>query len=112
MWATLTDEELVSSSALIVIGEWREISAGASGSIIVTEVLKGKAPPSLVLTQASGTGLKSSTDLVFRTGDRGLWLLRQAPGNTDLYFVDHPQRFMPLPLNEERLRAIKRLIAR
>lgn len=118
MWAALSDEELIADSDLIVIGVWQEVRlpGGAAeenlqGRIAVSEVLKGrKNLTSIRLAQTSHKLLHSSTDLVFRTGDQGLWLLRQSPGQQDIYLIDHPQRFVPVPGGEQRIRALRRLI--
>ena len=56
MWAGLSDEELVRSSDLIVLAEWRETLAPSgsaapairTGSLAVSEVLKGTGKPATV----------------------------------------------------------------
>ena len=117
MWAAMSDEELVSSSELIVIGEWIEYpsikgnAVSGSGAIAISKVLKGKATASVSVAQTPGTAPHSSTDLIFHAGDRGLWLLRQMPENKEIYLIDHPQRFVPAAGGEERIRALTRLIS-
>lgn len=113
MWAPLGDDELVASADLIVVGEWRSDTtiSGAPASIAVSEVLKGKKTLTSVRVEAASSKVaRSSTDLVFRTGDRGLWLLRRAPGSADVYLIDHPQRFVPIPGGEQRIQSLRRLL--
>lgn len=121
MWAGLSDEELVRSADLIVLAEWREtiaqsgsaVPATRTGSLVVSEVLKGAGSPVTVrVAQPASDGPRSSSDLVFRPGDRGLWLLRKQPGSKDLYLIDHPQRFIPAAGGEVQIRRIKELLAR
>ena len=111
MWAPITDEELVASADLIVVGEWRTAQHGEQGRVAVSEVLKGKKTlTSIRVESAANKVARSSTDLVFHAGDRGLWLLRRAPGPDDVYLIDHPQRFVPSRGGEERIQALRRLL--
>lgn len=116
MWAALDDETLVASSDLIVIGEWQAPNPASAaenlqGRIVVSAVLKGRQGLTAIpVAHSAGKGLRSSNDLVFRTGDQGLWLLRRAPGQTDAYLIDHPQRFVPAAGGEQRIRTLKQLI--
>ena len=111
MWAPITDEELVASADLIVVGEWRTAQHGEQGRVAVSEVLKGKKTlTSIRVESAANKVAHSSTDLVFHAGDRGIWLLRRAPGLTDVYLIDHPQRFVPSHGGEERIQALRRLL--
>lgn len=118
MWAALDDEALVASSDLIVIGEWQTPGPAAvmaaenlQGRIAVSAVLKGRQGlTSILVMQGTGKGLRSSNDLVFRAGDQGLWLLRRAPGQAEVYLIDHPQRFVPASGGEQRIRALRQLI--
>ena len=116
MWAALDDETLVGSSDLIVVGEWQEVSPAAAeenlqGRIVVSAVLKGRHGKTPIrIMHSPGKGLRSGNDLVFRTGDQGLWLLRRAPGHEGAYLIDHPQRFVSAAGGEQRIRALKQLI--
>lgn len=123
MWARLSDEELIASSNLIVMGEWLgetqvtlegAASAQGVGVIAVSEVLKGKREAGFVLVQRPGAGaLRSSSDLSFERGQSGLWLLRAKPGGAQgLYLVDTPQRFVSASSDGERIAVLKRLIGR
>lgn len=118
MWAPLSDEELVRSSDLIVVGEWQGQSAfSATGSgdieigvVLVSETLKGKGPGFALVALPSSSAPRSSSDLVYRRGDRGLWLLKLQPGSKGLYLADHPQRFVPSAGGEQRIRQLRQLI--
>lgn len=123
MWARLSDDELVAGSDLIVLGEWLgetqvafESAAKGQGVgvIAVSQVLKGKAEPGFVLVQRPGVGaLRSSSDLNFERGQRGMWLLRAKPGGAQgIYLADHPQRFVSESGDPGRIAALKRLIPR
>ena len=123
MWARLSDEELIASSDLIVMGEWLgetqiALEGAAStqgvGVIAVSEVIKGKREPGFVLVQRRGAGaLRSSSDLSFERGQRGLWLLRAKPGGAQgIYLADNPQRFVSESGDGGRIAALKRLIDR
>lgn len=123
MWARLSDDELIASSDLIVQGEWlgetQVALDGAArtqgvGVIAVSEVIKGKRELGFVLVQRPGAGApRSSSDLDFERGQRGLWLLRAKPGGAQgVYLVDTPQRFVSESGDGERIAVLKRLIGR
>lgn len=121
MWAQMSDDELVASSDLIVVGEWLgqtqvALDAGQRaqgiGVIAVSETLKGSAATGFALVQqpASAT-LRSSTDIVFERGQKGLWLLRAKPGGAQaIYLADHPQRFVSASKDAARIATLRRLI--
>ena len=121
MWAKLTDPELVAKSQLIVRGELVEVKRlppkeGAPpiwvGEIRIESVLKG--PGELgeaLLVLPSPDGPRSSTDLGYREGHRGLWFLRvRPPEGSGLYLADHPQRFVPHS-KAARIRELEKAIA-
>ncbi len=121
MWASLSDEELLQKSDLIGMGEWQgetdlllaDKSSHRVGVISVSEVLKGAAATTVVLVSVPAPkALRSSSDLVYRRGDRGLWLLRSRPDNTSLHLADHPQRFVPASGGEERIKQLRRQLTR
>lgn len=105
MYVQMSDEELIRQSDLVVIGELigqTPLQTGATGErlelgvIRVSETLKG--PPgqtvALLLLPAPDAP-RASSDLAYKRGDRGLWLLRQrSSSTTGLYLADHPQRFV------------------
>ena len=102
MWAKMSDAELIAQSDLIVVGEWVGQSAislhgtaRSLGAVAVSEVLKGDPRQTLALISLPASDAPVASDrVVFKRGDKGLWLLRRAdaPG---LYLADHPQRFVP-----------------
>ncbi|MDE2600245.1 MAG: hypothetical protein KGL40_11550 [Rhodocyclaceae bacterium] len=117
MWAPLSDEELLRSSDLIVMGEWQgqvAFSAGSSdmevGVVLVNEAWKGGTPAFVLIALPASRTLRSSSDMTFRRGDRGLWLLHLQPGSKGLYLVDHPQRFVPSTGGEQRMRQLRQLL--
>jgi hypothetical protein len=126
MFARLSDEELISRSELIVVGEWLGQSAvGAAalgertprldlGAIAIAEVLKGPATQTvaLVATPAANAAntARSGSDVAHKRGERGLWLLRAKPGApAGIYLADHPQRF---EADAARIEALRRLLKR
>ena len=113
MWAQLDDATLLRSSDLIVMGEWRGSTTPTDGSVgylAVTEVLKGVPGTRMVQIALPSTQFKSGNDLVYRPGDKGLWLLRRHPENKDQYLADHPQRFVPSAGGDERIKQLRRLL--
>jgi hypothetical protein len=119
MWAGLSDDELIRGSDLVVQGEWQgqtalsmpSVPEIAVGVIAISEVWKGAGNPTFALVALpSSKAPRSSSNLTFRRGDRGLWLLRLQPGSQGLYLVDHPQRFVPLDGGEQRMRQLRQLI--
>lgn len=123
MWAQLTDDDLIRTSDLIVLGEWAGQAStlhrgqpvgGDIGVVTVTEVLKGLPGTAIALVAvASARGPRSSSDITFKRGDRGLWLLRRhAGGPIDLFAADHPQRFVSSASGEARIATLRRMIGR
>jgi hypothetical protein len=121
MWAKLTDPELVAKSDLIVRGELIGVTRTQPtadspplwvGTIRVDSVLKG--PPALtvaLLALPSPEGPRSSTDLGYREGQRGLWFLRvRHPEGSGLYLADHPQRFVPHS-KADRIQELEKAVA-
>lgn len=123
MWAQMSDAELLASSDVIVLGEWLgqaevTLDAGAGpqtlGVIAISEALKGGAAAGFVLVQRPAPGaLRSSSDLSFERGQKGLWLLRAKPGGARaIYLVDHPQRFVSAASDAARIAALRASIGR
>ena len=121
MWERMSDEQLVASSDLIVIGEWLgqsqvvvEVgrSAQGLGVVAVSEVLKGSLEAGFALVQRPGSGaVRSSSDLNFERGQTGLWLLRaKSSGTQAIYLTDHPQRFVSASADPARIASLRRLI--
>jgi hypothetical protein len=123
MFARLSDEQLVSRSDLIVVGEWLGQSAvGAAalgdsaarldlGAVAIAEVLKGPAAQTIALVATpAADAARSGSDLAYKRGARGLWLLRAKPGApAGIYLADHQQRF---EVDAARIEALRRLIKR
>lgn len=103
MWEELSQDKLVTTSDLIIVGEIigkADVSFSMEqppvrlGVLRVDEVLKDGKEHGVVLL-ALPSASRSSTDLTYKQGDRGLWFLRTGPpGTAGLYVADHPQRFM------------------
>lgn len=119
MWASLSDDELIRKSDLIVLGEWLGhsiLNTGHSsdltvGVIAISEVLKGPSTSTVALVSIpAATAPRSSSDLVYRQGDRGLWLLRLRPNSTGIYLADHPQRFVATLGGEARIKQLRQKI--
>jgi hypothetical protein len=124
MWAAMSDEELLRVTDLAVFGRWvgqtSALKVGGQspthdiGAIEVDEVLKGPQGLTLALVAAPAMqGPRSSTDILFRRGARGLWLLRKRSGpESGLYLADHPQRFVAESGNAQRIAALRKLLAK
>lgn len=119
MWAALSDDELIRTSDLIVVGEWQgqttfsapSFPEAAIGVIAISEVLRGPGNPAFALViLPSDKKPRSSSDPAFHRGDRGLWLLRLKPDSQGLYLVDHPQRFVSGEGESQRIRQLRQLI--
>ena len=106
-FARFNDADLIQRSEVVVVAELightqmttapnRNVTYGV---LQVREILKGAVPAStkiLLLEQPTPGGLISSSDIVYRVGQNGLWFLRvRNPGDVGPYLADHPQRFMP-----------------
>lgn len=74
-------------------------------------MLKGDAGISVaLLVLPSPDALRSSTDLVYRKGQNGLWFLRvRDQKDAGLYLADYPRRFVPLQ-QKVQIDAFKRLL--
>ena len=123
MWAPMSDAELLQRSELIVIGTLQGPTTAPApavpgavvphvGALAVSEVLKGPAATARVLLAMPAPGaLRSSSDIVHRVGDHGLWLLRRHPGGAaDVYLADHPQRFVSMATEAARIEALRKLL--
>lgn len=121
MWVKLTDTELIARSDVIVIGEligqtrMKRSSDGETlwlGILEIGEVLKGDPSQTmLLLVLPSPEGPRSSSDIFYRKGQRGLWFLHtRRPGEIGLYLADHPQRFLPAPDATDRIKAIRKIL--
>jgi hypothetical protein len=121
MFAPLTDRELLEGSSLIVEAEYlgkTEVRLdGQAGSVWlgvlkVRAALKGNVPDGIVLLAVpSGNQPVSSSDIQFRAGQTGLWLLKaKVDGPKGFYLADHPQRFIPSGTGQAKIDSLKRAL--
>ena len=112
MWAKLSEQELFESSDLIVVGTLTAADRAnpAGASIRVGQVLKGAASASVTLAVPAADRPISSSDIVYRAGQTGLWYLRSQPtaGGGVLYLADHPQRFVPIERAQPQIEALRK----
>lgn len=120
--ARFSDPELVEHSDLIVSATLVRIERQAgpgptgpaeTGILDVRQLLKGAGHPRVVRLVLSPAGaLRSSSDLHYSVGQKGLWFLRATPGadGTPLYRADHPQRFLPEAEAAPRMRHFQDLV--
>lgn len=123
MWAPLSDEELLKTSDLVVLGEWagqaQITSSGQTvgrdvGVILAKEIYRGPPTLTIVLVSVPQTGgPRSSEDIVYARGASGLWFLRKYPGGpVDLYAADHPMRFIDSKTGHTRIADWQRRLKR
>jgi hypothetical protein len=104
MWVEMSQAELVENSALIVIGKLigtTEVSTDAQsaplhlGVLQVSDVLKGPSElKTILLLLPDNRKPLSSSDIIYRIDQHGLWFLRTRSGTTGIYLADSPQRFL------------------
>jgi hypothetical protein len=104
MFARMSDAELVAKSEVIVqaelIGQTRVTLSPSEGALTlgilrIDEAFKGAKDESLLLlVMASPDRPRSSSDISYQKGQRGLWFLRSRAPGQGLYLADHPQRFV------------------
>lgn len=114
--ARFGDRELVDHSDLVVSATLVRIErqaesgsarAGETGILDIHQVLKGAGQPRVVRLVLSPAGMpRSSSDIPYSVGQKGLWFLRATPGadGRPLYRADHPQRFLPAEEAAPRMR--------
>lgn len=120
----MIDAELVQASPLVVMGTWVGQAAltlpGAAmpiqvGVVAVSETLKATAkaasPTVVFVAVPHPSGLRSSSDIHYRKGDSGLWLLRAHPAAEGLYLADNPQRFVPTATGAARIDVLRRAVS-
>lgn len=121
MFARYSDVELLNGSNLIVEAEYlgsTDIQLGPAGSLSalgvlkVRNVLKGSVRDGVILLAVpSAKGPVSSSDIVYRPGQTGLWFLRErGEGSKGVFLADHPQRFIAATDGQARIDAFKRLL--
>jgi hypothetical protein len=115
LFASMTVEQLVDSSQLIVVGELVSLTthpnlAGTDlGTIRIDETILSRAARSTpdrasLLVPARG-GLAVSTAVYYTVGQRGVWFLRRDSAQAEAYLADHPQRLMAAS-EASRVRAV------
>ena len=123
MWVRLSDAELIEQSDIIVgaelIGHTQLRLAPdrpklTLGVLRVDDVLKGDAGITVaLLVLPSPDAPRSSTDLLYRKGQKGLWFLRvRDQKDAGLYLADHPQRFVPVEQAQGRIQALREQLKR
>lgn len=121
MFAEMNDAELLQRSTLVVMGDWIGQDSlfvpGATapmqvGVVSVSEVLKGAPGQALAFVAVPAPNApRSGSDIHYRKGDLGLWLLRQHPrASSGLYLADSPQRFVPLATGAARIEVLRRAL--
>ena len=121
MFAPYSDRELIEKSDLIVQAEFlgqTEVQLGGQagsvclGVLAVREAFKGNLQEKVVLIAVpSPTKPVSGSDISFRPGQAGLWLLAARPGGpAGIYVADHPQRFVPAGSGQAKIDALRALL--
>lgn len=123
MWAPLSDEDLLKTSDVVVLGEWAGQAPMTSsgqpigrdvGVILVKDIYRGLPTLTIVLVSVPRTsGPRSSEDIIYARGASGLWFLRKYPGGPlDLYAADHPTRFIDSKAGAARIADWQRRLKR
>jgi len=119
MFAPLSDRELIEGSSLIVQAEFVgqapvDFGPGAGsqwlGVLVVRETLTGVVADRIVfIAVPSPAGPRSSSDILYRPGQTGLWFLHARPGGANgMLVADHPQRFVPAGSGQARIEEFRR----
>jgi hypothetical protein len=116
-WRFLTPEQMAEHSPVIVVGEYlgqqNQLLLGKASSPVnigVVQVqtwLKGGPATAVVLLVSAlpqPGGGRSSVDVPLVVGQSGLWYLRQRPDG--LFYLDRPDRFVPMAQAEARIKAL------
>ena len=119
MEARMSLDQLVSSSALVVLGTLEAITPGAGsgmkpdlGRLKVEEQLytanrAAKPVTEVGLLLPSKGGLVASDTVFYTVGQRGVWFLRAEPGGGSRYLADNSQRLQPVSVLEDLRRIVK-----
>ncbi len=121
LWAGLSNSELIEASDLIVVGTLGEFTRVTNpvdgrkrtvGVIEIERVLKGDPGAKTVWLDGPQPGTPlSSSDIVYKTGQKGLWFLRLlTPGRGAIYTADHPQRFVPFSSAGPNIEAVRKYL--
>ncbi len=121
MWARLSDAQLVETSSMIVVATFAKTSTVSSGGrtqtvgvIEIDTVLKGDLGTMTIwLNVPQPETPISSSDIIYRIGQKGLWFLRSLePKSAAIFAADHPQRFVPFAIAGPRIEDVRKLLKR
>ena len=119
MWAAVSQDVLVAENKVIVVGKIEEIQAATAGTkydtalITVTEVLKNELDMAIkvgdklpLAMPATGQGLmiSVSTDISYKKGTAGVWLLEY---KDKMFLATYPKDYQPATAKEEIVKIIK-----
>lgn len=120
MWVKLSDTELIEQSDVIITAELigqtqvtMEQSKIVIGVLEVGEVLKGDKNKAVILLALPSTeGPRKSDDIFYKTGQKGLWFLREqvTEGEAGFYLADHPQSFISKEHADDQIKAIRKIL--
>lgn len=120
MWVKLSDKELIERSDTIITAELignAEVTINQIKTVIgvlkVEEVLIGdKSQTVILLVLPSSKGPHKSDDIFYKTGQKGLWFLREreAEGEAGFYLADHPQSFISKERVADKIKAIREIL--
>lgn len=120
MWVKLSDSELIEKSDVIITAELigqTQVDINrvklVIGVLKVEEVLKGDKNQAVTLLALPSTeGPRSSTDILYKDGQKGLWFLREqkTESGTGIYLADHPQRFLSIEHSGDKIKALREML--
>lgn len=118
MWAGIPDTQLVKSPLIVkarYIGTTtltlnkKQLQLGV---LKVTETLKGNKQDVVLirLRISSANSPRSSNEISFQLGQKGMWFLERDNQRKGVYEIKHPQRFIPEQQFKKRLPALLKLL--
>ena len=120
MWVKLSDTELVEKSDVIITAELigqTQVNINQAklvvGALKVADVLKGKKGQTVILLALPSAEIpRSSTDIFYKDGQKGLWFLRErkVEGEAGIYLADHPQRFVSEKHADAQIEIIRNIL--
>ena len=123
LWTRLSDSELIETSGLIIVGTLAKFTSATNpsngrirtiGVIEIDTVLKGDLRTRSARLDLPQPGAPvSSSDIVYRIRQKGLWFLRPLERKgAAIYTADHPQRFVPFANAGPRIVAVRKFLKR
>ena len=119
MSAGMSDESLIRHSQLIVkatyIGQ-SQVRLNETGNVLtlgvlnVDDTLKGNKQEVIFIQLPPVHGPHKSDDIVFRSGQYGLWFLKENRPQQNIYSIDHLQRFIPEKQFGNRIPSLLKLL--